>query len=146
MVSPTLYVQRLDPELSDIGYATSGSSAFDVRSRIQCEFHPGQIITVPTGIALAPPEGWEIQIRSRSGLAARHGIVVLNAPGTIDGDFRGEIQVILVHFGSVPFTIEKGMRIAQAVMAPVVQARFEWVESLSPTQRGEGGFGSTGLH
>ncbi|PPE06902.1 dUTP diphosphatase [Holospora curviuscula] len=146
MSSLKLYIQRLDLELPDVGYATSGSSAFDIRSRIQYSFEPGTTVTIPTGIAVAIPKGWEIQIRSRSGLAARQGIAVLNAPGTIDEDFRGEIQVILIHCGSTSFIIERGMRIAQAVLAPVVQAEFEWVNTLPPTQRGEGGLGSTGLH
>ncbi|ETZ06765.1 deoxyuridine 5'-triphosphate nucleotidohydrolase [Holospora obtusa F1] len=146
MAFAQLYVKRLDPELPDIEYATPGSSAFDLRSRIQHMLEPGKIVTIPTGIAVAISEGWEIQIRSRSGLAAHQGIVVLNAPGTIDRDFRGEIQVILIHFGSSPFMIERGMRIAQAVVSPVVQADFQWVDHLPPTQRGDAGFGSTGLH
>ena len=146
MSSLILCIQRLDPDLQDVSYATAGSSAFDLRCSIHHTLNPGSIVSVPTGIAVAIPTGWEIQVRSRSGLAVRHGISVLNAPGTIDEDFRGEIQVILIHSGSEPFIIERGMRIAQAVMAPVTRAQFQWVESLPSTQRGEGGFGSTGLH
>ena len=146
MSSIILPIQRLDPDLPDVCYASPGSSAFDLRSSIHHTLNPGTIVSIPTGIALAIPTGWEIQVRSRSGLALRYGISVLNAPGTIDEDFRGEIHVILTHAGSESFIIERGMRIAQAVMAPVTRAQFQWVDALPSTQRGEGGFGSTGLH
>lgn len=99
---------------------------------------------IPTGIAIALPGGMEAQVRPRSGLAARHGLTVLNSPGTIDADYRGEIQVILINHGAEPFTIRRGERIAQMVIAPVVQATLIPVTSLSPTDRGSGGFGSTG--
>jgi dUTP pyrophosphatase len=105
---------------------------------------PGKHAMVPTGLAIALPDGFEAQVRSRSGLAAKHGVTVLNSPGTIDADYRGEIQVILINHGSEPFTIRRGERIAQMVMAPVVQAKLVAVAELSATDRGTGGFGSTG--
>lgn len=106
---------------------------------------PGQIRTVPCGIAMALPPGFEGQVRPRSGLAAKHGISVPNAPGTIDSDYRGEVQVILINLGREPFTITHGLRIAQLVIAPVCRANLQIVESLDETGRGSGGFGSTGL-
>jgi dUTP pyrophosphatase len=99
---------------------------------------------VPTGIAIALPPGYEAQVRPRSGLAARHGLTVLNTPGTIDADYRGEIQVVLVTLGSEPVTVSRGMRIAQLVIAPVTRANLREVKALDPTSRGSGGFGSTG--
>ena len=105
---------------------------------------PGAHALVPTGLAIALPEGFEAQLRPRSGLAAKHGVTVLNSPGTIDADYRGEIQVILINHGAEPFTIKRGERIAQMVIAPVVQAALVDVDELSATDRGTGGFGSTG--
>jgi dUTP pyrophosphatase len=105
---------------------------------------PGKHAMVPTGLAIALPEGFEAQVRPRSGLAAKHGVTVLNAPGTIDADYRGEISVILINHGAEPFAIRRGERIAQLVIAPVVQARLNPVDSLPDTGRGSGGFGSTG--
>lgn len=105
---------------------------------------PGQYTRVPTGLSIALPEGFEAQVRPRSGLAARHGITVLNAPGTVDADYRGEISVLLINHGGAPFTIRRGERIAQMVIASVTRAEFVPVTSLSPTARGSGGFGSTG--
>jgi dUTP diphosphatase len=105
---------------------------------------PGQHALVPTGLAIALPEGFEAQVRPRSGLAAKHGVTVLNSPGTIDADYRGEIRVILINHGTEAFTIRRGERIAQMVIAPVVQAALVPVTSLSDTDRGSGGFGSTG--
>ena len=105
---------------------------------------PGTHATVPTGLAIALPEGFEAQVRPRSGLAAKHGVTVLNSPGTIDADYRGEIQVILINHGADAFTIRRGERIAQMVIVPVVQAKLVPVASLSDTDRGSGGFGSTG--
>jgi dUTP diphosphatase len=106
---------------------------------------PGERATIPTGIAIALPDGTEAQVRPRSGLASRHGITILNAPGTIDADYRGEIQVIVVNFGSDNFTIERGTRIAQLVIAPVLKANLRLVGTLDDTIRGAGGFGSTGI-
>jgi dUTP diphosphatase len=105
---------------------------------------PGKHAMVPTGLAIALPEGFEAQVRPRSGLAAKHGVTVLNSPGTIDADYRGEIQVILINHGVEPFAIRRGERIAQILIAPVVQARLNAVDSLPETGRGSGGFGSTG--
>ena len=106
---------------------------------------PGQRAIVPTGLSFAIPSGYEIQVRPRSGLAAKNGITVLNSPGTIDSDYRGEVKVILINLGTENFTISHGDRIAQMVVAPVVQTQFQVVESLSATERGQGGFGSTGV-
>ena len=105
---------------------------------------PGQYALVPTGLTIALPPGYEAQVRPRSGLAAKHGVTVLNSPGTIDADYRGEIGVLLINHGAVPFAIRRGERIAQMVVAAVVQADLVPVISLSPTDRGSGGFGSTG--
>ena len=105
---------------------------------------PGRHASVPTGLAIALPPGFEAQVRPRSGLAARHGVTVLNSPGTIDADYRGEISVILINHGEAPFTISRGERIAQMVIAPVVRAELAVAASLSTTDRGSGGFGSTG--
>ncbi|MEP0235019.1 dUTP diphosphatase [Roseibium sp.] len=105
---------------------------------------PGKRALVPTGLAMALPAGFEGQVRPRSGLAAKNGVTVLNTPGTIDADYRGEVKVILINLGDEPFTIERGARIAQLVVAPVLQADLIEVETLSETQRGTGGFGSTG--
>jgi dUTP pyrophosphatase len=105
---------------------------------------PGARALIPTGVAIALPPGLEAQVRPRSGLAARHGITVLNSPGTIDADYRGELQIILANFGNDSFAVTRGMRIAQLVIAPVVRARFHEVRALDLTPRGDGGFGSTG--
>ncbi|MBH5401342.1 dUTP diphosphatase [Bradyrhizobium sp. CNPSo 4010] len=105
---------------------------------------PGQYALVPTGLAIALPPGLEAQVRPRSGLAAKHGVTVLNSPGTIDADYRGEIKVILINHGTAPFVIKRGERIAQMVIAPVLQAALVPVATLSATDRGAGGFGSTG--
>lgn len=127
-------------------YATEGSAAVDLAAALDTPLllAPGERQDVPTGVALALPPGWEGQVRPRSGLALRHGLAVLNSPGTIDADYRGEIRVILANFGSAPVTILHGERIAQLVIAPVSRAVWEVVEDLPPTARGSGGFGSTG--
>lgn len=127
-------------------YATSGSAGADLVAAIEQDIiiDPMQRELVPTGIAIALPQGYEAQIRPRSGLALKQGITVLNTPGTIDSDYRGEIKVILINLGSEPVTITRGMRIAQMVIAPVTQATFEVVDSLDDTARAAGGFGSTG--
>ncbi len=106
---------------------------------------PGKRFMVPTGIAIALPPGWEAQMRPRSGLAAKHGVTCVNAPGTIDADYRGELRVILINHGTDPVTFKRGDRIGQLVIAPVWQATFEAADMLDETARGEGGFGSTGL-
>ncbi len=107
---------------------------------------PGSVMMIPTGIALAVPMGYECQVRSRSGLAAKNGVFALNAPGTIDSDYRGEINVILANFSKQPFVIERGSRIAQLVIAKHEHAEWAVVDELSVTARGDGGFGSTGVH
>jgi dUTP pyrophosphatase len=106
---------------------------------------PGTRAMIPTGIAISLPAGYEAQVRPRSGLAAKHGITVLNAPGTIDADYRGEIQVILINFGDLPFVVEPKARIAQLIVAPVLRIEWRAAESLAETARGDSGFGSTGL-
>lgn len=108
------------------------------------DLEPGAAVAVPTGLAMAIPGGFEGQVRPRSGLAAKHKVTVLNAPGTIDSDFRGEVKVLLINLGRERFTINHGERVAQLVIAPVVQMRVAVVEELSETERGAGGFGSTG--
>lgn len=127
-------------------YKTEGSSGVDLFAAVvqSVELFPGKRTLVPTGIQMALPEGLEAQVRPRSGLALREGISVLNAPGTIDSDYRGEIRVILFNASDVPFTIRRGMRVAQLVVSPVVKARFVTVDNLKATTRGVGGFGHTG--
>lgn len=125
--------------------ATAGAAGVDLVSAEETSIAPGQIHAVATGIALAIPEGYEGQVRPRSGLALKHGVTVLNAPGTIDADYRGEIKVILINHGAETFRIARGDRIAQLVVAPVTRVRFERVDALSETERGQGGFGSTGV-
>jgi len=128
-------------------YATAGSAGLDLLAAIESEIVllPGRHQGVPTGVALALPPGIEAQVRPRSGLALKHGVTVLNAPGTIDSDYRGEVSAILINHGAAPFTITRGMKIAQLVIA--AHARIEWSETtaLASTARGAGGFGSTGL-
>ena len=129
-------------------YQSAHAAGLDLLAAIPADapltISPGARTLVPTGIAIALPESYEAQVRPRSGLAARHGLTVLNAPGTIDADYRGEIQVLLVNLGSDPATITRGMRVAQLVIAPVVRAHIVDVASLDETSRGSGGFGSTG--
>ena len=125
-------------------YATAHAAGMDVVSAEELVLQPGGRHAVATGFAMAIPPGWEAQVRPRSGLATRHGIGMPNAPGTIDADYRGEVQVPLINLGAAPFVVEHGMRIAQMVIAPVAQARVREVDSLEATARGEGGFGSTG--
>ncbi len=128
-------------------YATAGSAGVDLAAALErpLELPPGGRIDVPTGVALALPPGWEGQVRPRSGLALKHGLTVLNSPGTIDADYRGEIRVILANLGTAPVTIARGERIAQLVIAPVVRAEWQVVAELPTTRRGAGGFGSTGV-
>jgi dUTP pyrophosphatase len=128
------------------GYATEGSAGCDLRAAIEAELTitAGGRALVPTGIAVAIPPGYEGQVRMRSGLAHDKGLALLNAPGTVDSDYRGEIRVIVANLGTEPATIHRGDRIAQLVFSPVAQARFERVAELPPTPRGTGGFGSSG--
>ena len=125
-------------------YATSGAAGLDVVSAEDVTLAPGARHAVATGLAMAIPPGFEIQVRPRSGLALKHGITVPNTPGTIDSDYRGELKVILINLGSDPFEIRRGDRVAQMVLAPVVQAGWVEVDELDDTARGAGGFGSTG--
>ena len=127
-------------------YATAGAAGMDVVSAEDVVIAPGARHPVATGLALAIPEGFEIQVRPRSGLALKHGITVPNTPGTIDSDYRGELKVLLINHGTEPFAIARGDRVAQLVLAPVVQAAWEEVHTLDETARGAGGFGSTGGH
>lgn len=128
-------------------YATEHSAGVDLMAAIAGDrtLRPGERLLVPTGIAVAIPPGYEAQVRPRSGLAVRHGITCLNTPGTIDADYRGEIQVLLINLGQETFTIRHGDRIAQLILAPVARIQWQPVEELSPTARGTGGFGHTGV-
>ena len=129
-------------------YATSQSAGMDLRANIESPItlHPMERTLVPTGIRIELPEGYEAQVRPRSGLALKHGITCLNTPGTIDSDYRGEVKVILINLGEEDFHIRRGDRIAQLVIAPFARADWSEVTSLDETQRGAGGFGSTGQH
>ena len=126
-------------------YATEHAAGMDVVAAEDVTLAPGARHAVATGFAIAIPEGYEVQVRPRSGLALKHGVTCLNTPGTIDADYRGEVKVILANLGQEPFEVRRGDRIAQLVPAPVLRASFEEVEALSDTERGAGGFGSTGI-
>lgn len=138
---------KLKKDASVPEYKTQGSAGADLRAYIETPviLKPMQRYLVPTGLSVELPEGMELQVRPRSGLALKHGITVLNTPGTVDSDYRGELCVLLINLGSEDFKIEKGDRIAQAVVSPVVQAEFTEKEELSDTARGAGGYGSTGI-
>lgn len=142
-------IKRLSDSFSDIPlphFATEGSAGMDIRAAVNSPIviQPGSIELIPTNLSIEIPIGFEIQIRPRSGLAAKHGIGLLNSPGTIDSDYRGEIKVILFNFGKEPFKIERGERIAQMIVSKVYHVKIEEVNSLAETSRGEGGFGHTG--
>ena len=141
-----ILIKKLSKEVSLPKYETVGSSGMDLAANIagNISIDPGKTAIIPTGLALSVPKGFEVQIRPRSGLAAKQKISVLNTPGTIDSDYRGEIKVILINQGQETFKVEKGLRIAQMVVCPVAQAQIKEVEDLSETKRGKGGFGSTG--
>ena len=148
MSAATIEVLRL-PHAADLplpSYATEGAAGMDLLAAVSAPvvIAPGARALVPTGLRVALPPGHELQVRPRSGLALRHGIVLPNSPGTIDEDYRGELQVIVLNAGAEPFTVERGMRIAQAVLAPVTRAAWREVEALPDSARGAGGFGSTG--
>jgi len=127
-------------------YATAGAAGMDVLSAEDVTLPPGARHAVATGLAVAIPPGYEIQVRPRSGLALKHGISVPNTPGTIDSDYRGELKVILINHGGQPFEVRRGDRVAQIVLAPVTRAAWDEVAELDRTERGAGGFGSTGGH
>jgi len=139
-----LKIKKLNKEAIIPAYQTELAAGFDLHSIEEYVLKKGERKLIKTGLAFEIEDGYEVQIRPRSGLAFKHGITVLNSPGTIDADYRGEIMVLLINLGDEDFEIKKGERIAQAVVAPVVQAKFEEVEELSSTKRGAGGFGSTG--
>ena len=144
---PTLRLERLRSDAAVPAYQTSGAAGLDLSAACgeePIEIGPGERARVPTGWAIALPAGHEGQVRPRSGLSAKHGITVANAPGTIDEDFRGELQVLLVNLGQQPFVVRSGDRIAQLVVAPVTHVAIECVAQLDLTERGTGGFGSTG--
>jgi dUTP pyrophosphatase len=138
--------KRLSPLARIPAYQTSLAAGMDVHAAITepMLLEPNRVVLVPTGFALAIPEGFEAQVRPRSGLSTKHGVTVPNAPGTIDADYRGEVMVALINLGRADFTVEPGMRVAQLVFAPVARADISEVAELSSTERGTGGFGSTG--
>jgi len=141
-----ILIKRLSKDVPLPKYETDGSSGMDLTANIENEvkIKPGETKLVPTGISLSIPNNFEIQLRPRSGLAAKHQISILNTPGTIDADYRGELKVILINLGEKTFIIEKGLRIAQMVLCPVIKANLKEVNELEKTERGTGGFGSTG--
>ena len=141
-----ILIKRLSKNIPLPKYETDGSSGMDLSANIEKEIQiaPGKSSIIPTGLAVSIPKNFEIQIRPRSGLAAKNQISVLNTPGTIDADYRGELKVILINLGENIFKIQKGLRIAQMVLCPVIKATLKEVETLEETKRGTGGFGSTG--
>ena len=139
-----IYCLKLDKNAQLPRYAHPGDAGMDIFALESVALLPGERKRIRTGIALELPEGTEAQVRPRSGLAFRHGITVLNSPGTVDSGFRGEVMVILINLGQVPFNVDAGMRIAQMVVKPVLRAGIQEVDELNGTERGGGGFGSTG--
>jgi dUTP pyrophosphatase len=145
-----LRLSWIDPAQSDDlelpRYYSAHASGLDVSAAVKepLLLNPGQMVLLPTGFAVAIPVGYELQVRPRSGLAIKHGVTVINSPGTIDADYRGEVRIALINLGKEPFSISRGDRIAQLVLAPVVRANIERVTALDATQRGDGGFGHTG--
>ena len=141
-----ILIKRLSQQISLPKYETIGSSGLDLSANIDnyIEIQPGKSAIIPTGLSISIPKNYEVQIRPRSGLAAKQQITVLNTPGTIDSDYRGEIKIILINHGDKKFKVEKGLRIAQMVVCPVIQAEIIEVNELEDTKRGQGGFGSTG--
>ena len=142
-----ILIKRLSKNVTLPRYETEGSSGLDLAANIdeQIKILPGKSEIIPTGLAVAIPKNFEIQIRPRSGLAAKNQVSVLNTPGTIDADYRGEIKVILINLSDKVFVVEKGLRIAQMVVCPVIKASLKEVTKLEVTERGSGGFGSTGI-
>ena len=140
-------IKRLSKNIELPKYETNGSSGMDLSANIEkkIKIEPGKTSIIPTGISVSIPKNFEIQIRSRSGLAAKNQISVLNSPGTIDADYRGELKVILINLSNKTFIVERSTRIAQMVLCPIVKAKFKEVDNLDDTIRGDGGFGSTGL-
>ena len=149
VIGPALKLVRLPhAEGLDLpAYETAGAAGMDIRAAVSepLVLQPGARMLVPTGFIFEIPQGFEIQVRPRSGLAFKHGVTCLNTPGTIDSDYRGEVKVLLINLGQEDFTIDRGMRIAQLVFAPVVQAQVQEADTFNDTARGAGGFGSTGV-
>ena len=141
----TVKFRRIDPSATLPSYAHPGDAGMDIRSMEELTIEPGARSLVHTGLVMILPQGYEAQVRPRSGLALKNGVTVLNTPGTIDADYRGEVGVILANFGSEPFRVEKGSKIAQIVVAPCTRAEIEETVEVDATERGEGGFGSTGV-
>ena len=141
----TVRFKKVHPDASLPSYAHPGDAGMDVRSVEDVELAPGARALVHTGLVMILPQGWEAQVRPRSGLALKHGVTVLNTPGTIDAGYRGEVGVILANLGDAAFPVRKGDRIAQIVVAPVTTADIEEAEAVDETDRGAGGFGSTGV-
>jgi dUTP pyrophosphatase len=139
-----LKIKKLSKDAIIPAYQSDEAAGFDLHSNIDCVIKPNEWVLIPTGLAFEIEKGFEVQIRPRSGLAFKYGITVLNSPGTIDSDYRGEIKVLLINHSNTEFEIKKGDRIAQAVVARVIQAEIVESDTLSDTKRGEGGFGSTG--
>ena len=141
-----ILIKKLSKNINLPKYETDGSAGMDLSANIEnsISIKPGKSSIIPTGISVSIPKNFELQIRPRSGLAAKNQISVLNTPGTIDADYRGEIKVILINLGEKTFTVEKGARIAQMVLCPIIKAKLKEVENLEKTSRGSGGFGSTG--
>ena len=139
-------VKKLDPKVKLPSYKTKGSSGMDLIANIRNKIaiYPGRTVLIPSGIAVAIPKNYEIQIRPRSGLAAKKGISVLNTPGTVDSDYRGEIKIILINLSKKSFIVKSGDRVAQMILCPVAKGKFKEVKNLPKTVRGRAGFGSTG--
>ncbi|HTM43421.1 MAG TPA: dUTP diphosphatase [Polyangiaceae bacterium] len=148
MATPQVLFKRVGEVIVPLPeYQSPGAAGMDLRAALKeaVSLAPGERYLVPTGLAMAIPHGFEGQVRPRSGLALKHGISVVNTPGTIDSDYRGEVSIVLINLGQLPFVIEPLSRIAQLVIAPVVQAQTQFVEILTDTARGSGGYGSTGV-
>ena len=148
---PSVRISRVNLQFRDLplpSYATEGASGMDICAAVSEDLRvmPGQTVLVPTGFAIELAPGFEAQVRPRSGLAIRHGITLLNSPGTIDSDYRGEIKIVLTNLGSDPFTIHRGDRIAQMVVSRYERVQWDEVKSLKESVRGDGGFGHTGIH
>jgi len=146
MQTPEIQIKKLHPNASIPRYMTDLAAGMDIQALLDAPLllQPGERCLVPTGLAMAIPVGFEVQVRPRSGLAIKHGIALVNSPGTIDADYRGEIRIILINLGTESFTIHPGDRIAQLVVAPVCQAGMKVVAELPGSERGSGGFGHTG--
>jgi len=138
---------EVDRDLTLPHYKSAGAAGMDVEAAVSVELiiQPGTLALVPTGFGVALPLGYELQVRPRSGLAVKYGVTILNSPGTIDSDYRGEVKIVLINLGRDPFIVHRGDRIAQLVLAPAPRARFVLVEALDPTSRASGGFGHTGV-